>query len=137
MKVSLVSVLSLAFIATASPSGADYSLVGFAKDNPIGPTTGGTGKNSATVTVSSVAELVSAVAGTEPKIVYAKGSFNLTARLRPGSNKVCTSPVEEYRLLILRSPSLALARVQRSLVLASQLSMRRMSSSAISPFARL
>jgi pectate lyase len=90
MKLSLFSILSLAFVATASPSGADYSLVGFAKDNPIGPTTGGAGKKSPTVVVSSVAELVSAVAGTEPKIIYAKGNFNLTSRLRPGSNKVCT-----------------------------------------------
>lgn len=89
MKLSLISILSLAFIATATPSGADYSLVGFAKDNPIGPTTGGAGKKSKTVTVSSVDALVSAVAGTEPKIIYAKGNFNLTSRLRPGSNKVC------------------------------------------------
>lgn len=88
MKLSIISILSLAFIATASPSGADYGLVGFAKDNPIGPTTGGAGKKSPTVTVSSVPELVSAVAGTEPKIIIAKGKFNLTARLRPGSNKV-------------------------------------------------
>ena len=93
MKLSLISILSLAFAATAAPSEADYSLVGFAKDNPIGPTTGGVGEKSQTVTVSSVAALVSAVAGTEPKIIYAKGNFNLTARLRPGSNKVreCTA----------------------------------------------
>ena|SRR5690242_9669353 len=89
MKLSIISILSLAFVAAASPSGADYGLVGFAKDNPIGPTTGGAGKKSPTVTVSSVPELVSAVAGTEPKIIIAKGKFNLTARLRPGSNKVC------------------------------------------------
>ena len=92
MKLSLISILCLAFAATATPSGADYSLVGFAKDNPIGPTTGGAGKKSQTVTVSSVDALVSAVAGTEPKIIYAKGNFNLTARLRPGSNKVCQYP---------------------------------------------
>ncbi|KAH6639465.1 pectin lyase fold/virulence factor [Boeremia exigua] len=87
MKLSLISILSLAFVATASPSGADYNLVGFAKDNPIGPTTGGAGKNSPTVTVTTVPELIAAVAGTEPKIIIAKGKFNLTARLRPGSNK--------------------------------------------------
>ena len=88
MKFLIISVLSLAFVATAAPSKADYSLAGFAKDNPIGPTTGGAGKNSQTVTVTSVDALVSAVAGTEPKIIYAKGNFNLTKRLRPGSNKV-------------------------------------------------
>jgi pectate lyase len=58
MKFSLISILSLALVATASPSEADYSLIGFAKDNPVGPT------------------------------IYAKGNFNLTSRLRPGSNKV-------------------------------------------------
>lgn len=89
MKLSLISILSLAFVATAKPSEADYSLVGFAKDNPIGPTTGGAGKKSQTVTVSSVDALVSAVAGVEPKIIYVKGNFNLTSRLRPGSNKAC------------------------------------------------
>ncbi|KZM20694.1 Pectate lyase [Ascochyta rabiei] len=87
MKLLLISILSLAFVAIAAPSGADYDLVGFAKNNPIGPTTGGAGKESKTVTVSSVDALVSAVAGTEPKIIYVKGNFNLTARLRPGSNK--------------------------------------------------
>jgi len=87
MKFSIISVLSLALAATAAPSKADYSLAGFAKDNSIGPTTGGAGKNSQTVTVTSVDALVSAVAGTEPKIIYAKGNFNLTKRLRPGSNK--------------------------------------------------
>lgn len=107
MKFSLISILSLAFLATASPSGADYSLVGFAKDNPVGPTTGGAGKKSPAVTVSSVAELVSAVAGSEPKIIYAKGNFNLTSRLRPGSNKVCTSATEQARPLTPRSPLLA------------------------------
>lgn len=88
MKFSIISVLSLALVVTAAPSKADYSLTGFAKDNPIGPTTGGAGKDSQTVTVTSVDALVSAVAGTEPKIIYAKGNFNLTKRLRPGSNKV-------------------------------------------------
>lgn len=112
MKLSLISLLSLVFVATASPSGADYSLVGYAKDNPIGPTTGGAGKNSPTVTVSTVPELVSAVAGTEPKIIYAKGSFNLTARLRPGSNKVCIVQGEQDGNLTLHSQSLASARAQ-------------------------
>ena len=74
MKFSIISVLSLALAATAAPSKADYSLAGFAKDNSIGPTTGGAGKNSQTVTVTSVDALVSAVAGTEPKIIYAKGN---------------------------------------------------------------
>ena len=122
MKLSFISIFSLAFVATATPSGADYSLVGFAKDNPIGPTTGGAGKKSQTVTVSSVDALVSAVAGTEPKIIYAKGKFNLTARLRPGSNKVCEHP-RSLSPHLLTEPSLSwvLVRVPRSLEQVSQL----------------
>ncbi len=106
MKLSIISILSLAFVATATPSGADYGLVGFAKDNPIGPTTGGAGKKSPTVTVSSVPELISAVAGTEPKIVIAKGKFNLTSRLRPGSNKVCESRSELSLLFLTQFESI-------------------------------
>ncbi|KAF2256191.1 polysaccharide lyase family 1 protein [Trematosphaeria pertusa] len=75
----------LLLAASAWPTGCDFSLVGFGKDNPIGPTTGGEGGES--VTVSSVDALVSAVADDAPRIVYAKGTFNLTSRLLIGSNK--------------------------------------------------
>jgi pectate lyase len=86
MKLSLFSSIApLAFVASAIPTGCDFSLVGFGKDNPIGPTTGG--KGGATVTVTTPEALVSAVAGDEPRIVYAKGSFNLTSRLLVGNNK--------------------------------------------------
>ncbi|TQS33727.1 hypothetical protein Golomagni_05917 [Golovinomyces magnicellulatus] len=87
MELMLISFLSFVLIAAAQQSGFDFSLVGFAKDNPIGPTTGGAGDESKTVTVSSVEALVAAVAGTEPKTIYAEGNFNLTSRLRLGSNK--------------------------------------------------
>lgn len=87
MKLSLVSVFSLALGASAASTPRyDFDLVGFAKDNPIGPTTGGEGKNSQTVTVSSAEALASAVTGDVPRIVYVKGKFNLTSRLRVGSN---------------------------------------------------
>ncbi|KAF2872300.1 polysaccharide lyase family 1 protein [Massariosphaeria phaeospora] len=86
MKLSLLaSYSSLATIASANPAGCDFSLVGFGKDNPIGPTTGG--KGGPTVTVDTVDALKSAVADDTPRIVYAKGTFNLTGRLSIGSNK--------------------------------------------------
>lgn len=126
MKLSIISILSLAFVATAIPSGADYSLVGFAKDNPIGPTTGGAGKKSQTITVSSVEALVSAVAGTEPKVIYAKGKFNLTSRLRPGSNKVLNHTDRLPLHVLTRNSQFSVsARVPRSLEQVSQLSMRQ------------
>ncbi|CAN9362890.1 unnamed protein product [Alternaria alternata] len=87
MKLSILSLLSLALSATAAPAGCDFSLVGFAKDNPIGPTTGGAGRHGKSVTVRTVAEFIKAVNGSEPTVVYAKGSFNLTSRVQVGSNK--------------------------------------------------
>ena len=86
MKLSLfASIATLALVASATPTGCDFSLVGFGKDNPIGPTTGG--KGGKTITVTTPEALASAVAGSTPAIVYAKGSFNLTSRLIVGSNK--------------------------------------------------
>ena len=86
MKATIFTQLvSLAAIASATPTGCDFSLVGFGKDNPIGPTTGG--KGGKTVTVTSQEALVSAVAGDVPTIVVAKGNFNLTKRLLVGNNK--------------------------------------------------
>ncbi|KAF2019883.1 polysaccharide lyase family 1 protein [Aaosphaeria arxii CBS 175.79] len=86
MKLSLISAIApLALVATAAPAGCNFDLVGFAKDNPIGPTTGG--KGGQVVTVTTPEQLVAAVAGDAPKIIYAKGRFNLTSRLRVGSNK--------------------------------------------------
>ncbi|KAF2837947.1 polysaccharide lyase family 1 protein [Patellaria atrata CBS 101060] len=86
MKVSLLNTLAyMAALVTAAPSGCDFSLVGFGKDNPIGATTGG--KGGRIVTVTTPEALASAVEGNEPRTVYAKGTFNLTSRLRVGSNK--------------------------------------------------
>jgi len=62
-----------------------YDLEGFAKDNPFGPTTGGKGGKK--VYVDNVKDLTAAVSGNEKRIVYVKGHFNLTSRLRIGSNK--------------------------------------------------
>lgn len=66
----------------------DYELVGYAKDNPIGPTTGGQdGDFGSTCYVSTPEALTEAVEGSEPKTIYVHGQLNLTSRLRPGSNK--------------------------------------------------
>ncbi|KAF2278182.1 pectin lyase-like protein [Westerdykella ornata] len=81
----LASLASLNFLTAAAPAGCDFSLVGFAKDNPIGPTTGGQGGK--TIKVTSPAELAAAVQGNEPAIIIAQGAFNLTSRLKVGSNK--------------------------------------------------
>ncbi|EXF80009.1 pectate lyase [Colletotrichum fioriniae PJ7] len=86
-----VPVILCAFmgLTTANPLDwlglASWEVEGFAKDNPIGKTTGG--KEGPTVTVSSVAELQTAVTGSDPKIVVLKGEFVLPARLNIGSNK--------------------------------------------------
>lgn len=94
MKISLFLTSLLPLIASASPVAGgrdeeergrlDFDLVGFAKDNPIGRTTGGKGGN--TTTVSSFEALQSAVAGNEKKVVYVKGEIKPTARVKIGSN---------------------------------------------------
>ena len=90
MRLNFVTVLLSVFpLATASPLGAlglaSWDVEGFAKDNPVGTTTGGRG--GATVTVSSPAEFSAAVAGDTPKVVLVKGEIALPARPKIGSNK--------------------------------------------------
>ncbi|OLN97017.1 putative pectate lyase A 1 [Colletotrichum chlorophyti] len=84
-----VLLCAFASLATANPLDwlglASWDVEGFAKDNPIGKTTGG--KGGPTVTVSSVPELQTAVTGTDPKTIILKGEFVLPARLKVGSNK--------------------------------------------------
>lgn len=90
-----LTTLFFAALATASPlSGASSALTlglaswdieGYAKDNPIGPTTGGAGGKK--VTVSNAKDLLAAVKGDEPKTIYVKGSIELPERLQVGSNK--------------------------------------------------
>lgn len=73
--------------ALSSPldSVGSWDVEGFAKDNPIGPTTGG--KGGPKVYVNNVDDLTAALVDDEPRIVYVTGSFNLTSRLNIGSNK--------------------------------------------------
>lgn len=101
MKIHVLSALALASSACASGLNVrdrrgdrgkghhskhdDFDLVGYAKDNPFGPTTGGEGGEK--VVVTTVDELVAEVAGDEPKIVILKGEFALPARLSVGANK--------------------------------------------------
>ncbi|KAK3305944.1 polysaccharide lyase family 1 protein [Chaetomium strumarium] len=87
---NLVGILAIAAPwADAFPLGsfglASWDVEGFAKDNPIGTTTGG--KGGATVTVDDPADFRAAVNGNQPKIIYVKGELNLTARAKIGSNK--------------------------------------------------
>ena len=86
MKLTILgSFAALLATAATAPTAADFSLVGFAKDNPIGPTTGG--KGGKTITVTDAAALAAAVQGDTPLTILVSGTFNLTARLKVGSNK--------------------------------------------------
>lgn len=90
MRLNTPALFSLfACVATANPLDwlgiASWAVEGYARDNPLGKTTGG--KGGPTVTVSSVPELQTAVTGADPKSVVLKGDFVLPARLKVGSNK--------------------------------------------------
>lgn len=64
---------------------ATWGVEGFARDNPLGPTTGGEG--GTTVTVDNAADLKKAVTGDAPKIILVKGNITLPSRIKIGSNK--------------------------------------------------
>ncbi|KAK4204592.1 pectin lyase fold/virulence factor [Triangularia verruculosa] len=64
---------------------ASWDVEGFAKDNPLGPTTGG--KGGPTVRVSTVADFRAAVSGDEPKVVLVEGELTFPSRPKIGSNK--------------------------------------------------
>lgn len=95
MRASLFLLANAIVSVAASPLGslgqsltlglASWDLEGYAKDNPIGPTTGGKGGKK--VYVSTAEELVAAVSDDKPRIVYVKGEISLPARLSVGSNK--------------------------------------------------
>lgn len=91
MQFSWIALASLYGLSVANPilrrqnASADFSMVGYAKDNPLGTTTGGEG--GTTTTVSSVNALKTAVEGDDAATVYLSGSFSLSSKLKPGSNK--------------------------------------------------
>ncbi|GAB7359998.1 hypothetical protein MBLNU230_g7523t1 [Neophaeotheca triangularis] len=96
MKLSFALLGAFALQAIASPTipfghpnlgKADYRLVGYGKDNPIGPTTGGYDRKGTFVYVSTPEALAAEVRGNDPKTIYVKGTIDLPARIRPGSNK--------------------------------------------------
>ncbi|KAI6755728.1 hypothetical protein HG531_004834 [Fusarium graminearum] len=88
MKLSSALCCVFATLTVAFPSDylkiATWGVEGYAKDNPIGVTTGG--KGGKTVTVTTAEQLVEAVKGNAPKIVKLKGKIVLPARLAVGSN---------------------------------------------------
>lgn len=62
-----------------------FDLVGYAKDNPIGKTTGG--GSGEKVTVRDGAALLAAASDSKPRTIYVEGRIDLPSRLRVGSNK--------------------------------------------------
>ncbi|CAK1364746.1 putative pectate lyase A [Cercospora beticola] len=96
MKFSvLFAAAQLAACASASPAWNEWfkrdrvrqpaGLEGFGWDNPLGPTTGGSGGK--VFNVKTDAALVAALAATDSKkTIYLEGEFRPTARLRVGSN---------------------------------------------------
>jgi pectate lyase len=88
MKLTKLGSLATLFLTASTlptSTGSDFSLSGFAKDNPIGPTTGGS--EGETITVTTPSALTAAVKGDNPLTIHITGTFNLTSRLRVGSNK--------------------------------------------------
>ena len=76
-------------LASALPHGpfglASWDIEGFARDNPLGPTTGGDG--GPTVTVGNADDLRAAVTGDEAKTILVSGPIRLPSRVKIGSNK--------------------------------------------------
>lgn len=89
--LTLFTAVNAFSLATAWPTLDIFSrnsrtpgLEGFARDNPIGPTTGG--KGAKPITVKTADDLLAAVQGDKPKIIYLEGDFKPSGRLRPGSH---------------------------------------------------
>lgn len=92
-------VCQLASLAAASPlfprgglgsviakiGSASWDIEGFAKDNPIGETTGGAGGEEIHVTTAE--DLVAAATGDGPAIIYIEGDISLSERLNISSDK--------------------------------------------------
>ena len=97
MRISAVLFSCLA-LATALPQNeipgkekhptskfGSFDLVGYAKDNPLGKTTGGA--KGEEVTVTTGAALLAAALGDAPRTIYVQGRIDLPSRLLVGSNK--------------------------------------------------
>lgn len=69
----------------AKLGGASWEMEGFAKDNPIGETTGGAGGKEIVVTTAE--ELVAAATGDGPAVIRVRGDISLSERLNISSDK--------------------------------------------------
>ena len=76
---------SVGSIASQVLGLASWDIEGYAKNNPIGVTTGGKGGKK--VYVSTADELLAAGEGTGPQVIYIKGEIALPRRLRLASDK--------------------------------------------------
>lgn len=89
MKLSALLALGIVGLASAFPSDylsfASWDIEGYAKNNPIGKTTGG--KGGPTVWVDTAEKLQAELQGSDPKIIRVKGHVDLPSRLKIGSNK--------------------------------------------------
>ena len=72
-------------VAGSKCARAPFDLEGYAKVNPIGPTTGGEGGEE--IHVSNSDELLDAIEGNEPAVIYVDGPIELSSRAKFGSNK--------------------------------------------------
>ncbi|KAM7204707.1 polysaccharide lyase [Naviculisporaceae sp. PSN 640] len=91
---SLTLLSTLTSLTTAapllSPSSvlgpvASWKLEGFAKENPLGPTTGGLGGE--TIQVNTTSAFLAAIKGDTPRTIILSGNLNFTSRPKIGSNK--------------------------------------------------
>ncbi|KAM7211625.1 polysaccharide lyase [Rhypophila decipiens] len=93
LQISAVTFLSaLTSLSSAAPLLsnplsllASWNIEGFAKDNPIGPTTGG--KGGSTVIVSNTTSFLTAVKDNTPRTIIVQGNLTFTSRPKIGSNK--------------------------------------------------
>lgn len=83
--ISLVTASPLSSVGPKTLGLASWDLEGYAKDNPVGTTTGGKGGED--VYVSTAEDFLATVQGDEPRIIYVKGALELPERARVGSNK--------------------------------------------------
>ncbi|KAI0478345.1 pectin lyase fold/virulence factor [Xylaria cf. heliscus] len=86
-RLHLLLLQSLAHLTSCTPyPQLDTSgPIGYGNTNPLGATTGGQGGD--TVVVNNVKDLTAAISGNQPRVILINGSFNLTSRLKVGSNK--------------------------------------------------
>ena len=96
---TLFFTLFVTHLAVANPLEwlvlASWDVEGYAKDNPIGPTTGREGGE--TVTVDNAADYKAAVTGNGPRIVLVKGEINLPSRLKIGAKSLALKDGTHYR----------------------------------------